>query len=286
MTRSSTPTAAAVACCRSTALTHGSFARHVASRTHGGHTTRIQGTAGFEKTGAYRARFLLQSVADLRQRLRARGSDLVVRVGRPEDVLPPLADKVNASRVFCHAEVNTDDVAVEHAVQTALQHQGCDLDTHWGCTLHHPEDLPFAVQQVPTSYGAFRDAMQGVRVRPAEDTPDGLLPWPAGELEPGSLPTMKELGVEASTTDVHAVSTGLQGGAACFMGCWCSLCCGVARVTIIVRHQGRARRCDGLGRLCATWRRPVARGFPVKSRRGCRAAASPHGACFSSWQSS
>jgi hypothetical protein len=35
-----------------------------------------------------RAKFLLESVADLKARLRDIGSDLAVAVGRPEDVIP------------------------------------------------------------------------------------------------------------------------------------------------------------------------------------------------------
>lgn len=173
-----------------------------------------QGAAGFERTGAYRARFLLQSVSNLRQRLRARGSDLIVRVGRPEDVLPALAERVDAGRVFCHAEVNAPDVAVESAVHEALQQQGVDVTGHWGCTLHHPEDLPFAVKRVPTSYGAFKDAMQGVRVRPAEGPPEGLLPLPHGGVEPGQLPTLEQLGVEPTKggVDPHAAGSMMQGG--------------------------------------------------------------------------
>ena len=46
---------------------------------------------GTLKTGAYRAQFLLESVADLKASLRRRGSDLLVCVGRPEEVLPALA---------------------------------------------------------------------------------------------------------------------------------------------------------------------------------------------------
>lgn len=38
--------------------------------------------------GPYRAKFLLESVADLKQRLRDIGSDLFVSVGKPEDVIP------------------------------------------------------------------------------------------------------------------------------------------------------------------------------------------------------
>lgn len=41
---------------------------------------------GNPKTGPYRAQFLLESVADLKARLRAAGSDLLVALGKPEEV--------------------------------------------------------------------------------------------------------------------------------------------------------------------------------------------------------
>lgn len=62
-------------------------------------------SSGFDRTGPFRAAFLLESVKDLRNSLRARGSDLVVRVGRPETVLPELAKAVGADGVFAHREV-------------------------------------------------------------------------------------------------------------------------------------------------------------------------------------
>jgi len=45
---------------------------------------------GSAKTGSYRAKFVLESVADLRNRLRDIGSDLLVGVGKPEELLPQL----------------------------------------------------------------------------------------------------------------------------------------------------------------------------------------------------
>ncbi|HRG08431.1 MAG TPA: SDR family oxidoreductase, partial [Cyclobacteriaceae bacterium] len=41
---------------------------------------------GFPKTGRYRAQFIIESVHDLRQSLRKLGSDLIVRIGKPEEV--------------------------------------------------------------------------------------------------------------------------------------------------------------------------------------------------------
>jgi deoxyribodipyrimidine photolyase len=43
-------------------------------------------SSGFDKTGPYRAKFLIECVADLRKNLRERGSELVVRIGKPEEV--------------------------------------------------------------------------------------------------------------------------------------------------------------------------------------------------------
>ncbi|MEM9694285.1 MAG: deoxyribodipyrimidine photo-lyase, partial [Myxococcota bacterium] len=59
---------------------------------------------GFPKTGSYRAAFLLESVADLRRSLRARGSDLIVRVGRPEVEVARLAATHQAEAVLFHHE--------------------------------------------------------------------------------------------------------------------------------------------------------------------------------------
>lgn len=46
-----------------------------------------QSPSGFDKTGPYRAAFIITALRDLRQALRDRGSDLIVRIGRPEEVL-------------------------------------------------------------------------------------------------------------------------------------------------------------------------------------------------------
>ena len=42
--------------------------------------------SGISSTGPYRAQFVIDAVADLRESLRAAGSDLIVRCGKPEEV--------------------------------------------------------------------------------------------------------------------------------------------------------------------------------------------------------
>ena len=43
----------------------------------------LQSPSGFDKTGPYRARFILEALHDLRGRLREAGSELLVRIGKP-----------------------------------------------------------------------------------------------------------------------------------------------------------------------------------------------------------
>src|SRR3982750_1168185 len=61
--------------------------------------------AGESKTGGFRARFLIESVADLRDNLRKLGSDLIIRIGDPAEIIPQLAEQYQVSKVYHHRGV-------------------------------------------------------------------------------------------------------------------------------------------------------------------------------------
>ena len=58
---------------------------------------------------------MIEAVADLRTALRAAGSELVVRVGRPEEVLSQLLRRTGAGAVYCHSEVRSHVYTYTHA---------------------------------------------------------------------------------------------------------------------------------------------------------------------------
>ncbi|NWY67175.1 CRYD protein, partial [Erithacus rubecula] len=61
---------------------------------------------GLPKTGPHRLRFLLESVRDLRETLKRKGSTLVVRKGKPEDVVCDLITQLGSvTAVVFHEEV-------------------------------------------------------------------------------------------------------------------------------------------------------------------------------------
>lgn len=47
-----------------------------------------------------RAQFIMESIADLRDSLRQRGLDLIVRQGKPEDIVPLIAKSIGAHTVM------------------------------------------------------------------------------------------------------------------------------------------------------------------------------------------
>ncbi len=152
---------------------------------------------GFDKTGPFRARFLLESLQDLRQSLRDLGGDLVVRRGQPEDVIPKLAKQTGAERVHGFEEVGTEESAVETAVQRALSDQtDARLAYYWGKTLYHLDDIPFERDEIPDVYTSFRKTVEKqCAVRDPLPAPESVSPLP-GDLDPGPIPSLADLGFE------------------------------------------------------------------------------------------
>uniref|UniRef100_A0A7C8ZDU8 Photolyase/cryptochrome alpha/beta domain-containing protein n=1 Tax=Opuntia streptacantha TaxID=393608 RepID=A0A7C8ZDU8_OPUST len=158
-------------------------------------------SSGFDKTGPYRASFLIQSVSDLRNSLQARGSDLVVRIGKPETVLVEIAKEIGADAVYAHREVSTEEVKSEERVEKALKEEGVDVKYLWGSTLYHLDDLPFKLEDMPTNYGGFRERVQGLNVRDTIAALDQLKGLPSrGDVEPGEIPSLVDLGLNPNVT--------------------------------------------------------------------------------------
>ncbi|KAL4431003.1 hypothetical protein ABPG75_006259 [Micractinium tetrahymenae] len=167
---------------------------------------------GYDKTGPYRARFLTEAVASLRQRLRAAGSELVVRLGRPEEVIAELVRKTGAGAVYCHTEVSYEELQVEAAVKGAAEGAGARFRAFWANTLCHLEDLPFRLQQLPQNFDKFKQQVEALAVRAALPAPTELRGLPlGGRVDPGDIPTLQQLGLQPLPTGCGA---GGRGGSA------------------------------------------------------------------------
>ncbi len=161
---------------------------------------------GFERTAAYRARFLREAVEDLRQQLRQRGSDLIVRIGHPEAVLPQLAAATGAPQVFYHRCAGTEEQAIETAVAQALREVGASAAAFDGHTLYHPNNLPFSLKQLPEVFTEFRRRIENnTAIREPFATPETVPSPRLDDLPPGPIPTLADLGVAPRTPDPRGV---------------------------------------------------------------------------------
>ncbi|XP_039155361.1 blue-light photoreceptor PHR2-like [Eucalyptus grandis] len=152
---------------------------------------------------------IFQSVSDLRRRLRDRGSDLVVRVGHAEKVLAEMAIAVGAEAVYVHRNVwSWPNEKFNEWVEAAMKEEGMEVKYFWGNSLFHIDDLPFKLEDMPEEYHIFKERVQGVEVRKPIAVLDQLKGLPKrGHVEPGEMPSLKDLGVTPTASmaqDVEA----------------------------------------------------------------------------------
>ena len=168
---------------------------------------------GFPKLGPHRARFLLETLEDLKRALQARGSDLLILQGRADRIIPALAEYYGAAEIRYPDEAGTEEATEVAELESALQGRSAcagqhpeehgrpappRLIPHYSQTLYHPEDLPFAVDDMPLVYTDFRKAVEKhSELRPTFTTPEQLPPLPATPLEiEGRLRDLAEVSPE------------------------------------------------------------------------------------------
>jgi deoxyribodipyrimidine photo-lyase len=152
----------------------------------------------FQRTGMMRAQFVLESVLGLQDGLRLKQSDLVVRTGRPHEIIGEIARVVLDSgygpvQVIAQKEVTTEEIDMEEKVRRHLDMlaQGTEdqksvgLHFVWGGTLLHIEDLPFnpAGPALPASFTEFRNLVESGdnwKVRDEFSCPGVLQTFPPG----------------------------------------------------------------------------------------------------------
>lgn len=123
---------------------------------------------GSKKTDAYRAKFLVESVADLRSSLRNVGSDLFVSLGRPEDIIPSLMPESCKGKedfvVLCQNEDAWEERKVSDGVASRLQREGKGVlkVLESSATLYHRDDLPYDkdLRNLPDGFTPFKQKVE------------------------------------------------------------------------------------------------------------------------------
>ncbi|CAN6681848.1 unnamed protein product [Malus baccata var. baccata] len=169
---------------------------------------------GFPKTGALRAQFLIECLADLKKNLMKRGLNLLIQHGKPEEILPDLAKAFGAHTVYAQKETCSEELNVERLVSKGLQRVALPsssvqsskpgsvnnpkLQLIWGTTMYHIDDLPFDTSSLPDMYTQFRKSVEAkCTVRGCIKIPASLGPPPSVE-DWGCVPSLDQFGLQSS----------------------------------------------------------------------------------------
>jgi deoxyribodipyrimidine photo-lyase len=161
---------------------------------------------GFRRTSALRAKFLIESVAELRNQLREKGGELLIRIGEPETIIAQIAEDYGAQYVYTSKEIGPEETRIESSLSKNLKIFNVDIKLFWMDTLIHAIDLPFPISRLPLSYTDFdHQIRKNLTVQDISPEPTKITLPP--EYESGMMPTLPALGidpVELSTQDQTA----------------------------------------------------------------------------------
>ncbi|WP_111684063.1 DASH family cryptochrome [Winogradskyella tangerina] len=113
---------------------------------------------GFKKTEKYRAKFLIETIHDLKDQLEKLNIDLLVYHDLPEQVIPQICKKFKVSDIYLQKEWTQEELEIENAVRS-----GCELiEWHsiYSQFLFHPEDINFEIAQTPQVFTVFRKKLE------------------------------------------------------------------------------------------------------------------------------
>ncbi len=131
---------------------------------------------GFEKMGGFRQKFMLEAVQDLREQLRALGSDLLVLRGRPVESVIDCCEKYGVNHVYASREHADYEIKQEARLSEQINlHLSSDQ------SLYIEGDLPFALDRLPRVFTDFRKKVEKYseprqQVEPVKSIP----PLPSG----------------------------------------------------------------------------------------------------------
>ncbi|MDG1276650.1 MAG: DASH family cryptochrome [Algoriphagus sp.] len=168
---------------------------------------------GIPKTGYYRAKFLIEAVADLRDTLRELGADLIVLQGKPEEELIKLAEKYEAQAIYFSEEVTSEERHVDNFLETNAYAKGIATESFWQSTLYHLDDLPFPVNQLPEVFTQFRKSAEKMSEVRAEYPNPISINYPGTEVifSSGEIPKLNQYGLEESMP-ASSLVLGFDGG--------------------------------------------------------------------------
>jgi len=152
---------------------------------------------GFKRTEKFRAKFIIEAVQNLRENFAKFDIPLIVRMGKPEEIIPEIARQEKTSWVYCNRERTTEELYVQDTLETNLWAIGQEVRYSRGKMLYYTADLPFPVTHCPDTFSTFRKEVERFTpIREPLPIPDFLLNKTSDTVEEGEMPSLESFGHE------------------------------------------------------------------------------------------
>lgn len=154
---------------------------------------------GFRKTGKFRAKFLLESVNELRQNLSKLNIPLLVFHEKPEDRMAEIISKYEISDIYFQNEWTSEERSIEENLKKIAPNT--EFHVFHQQFLFHPNDIPFKTEDVPEVFTQFRKICEKkVEVRDTIPTP-ALKEDNFNLKDEEDFPSLADFGLENFETD-------------------------------------------------------------------------------------
>ncbi len=153
---------------------------------------------GFKKTEKYRAKFLIESIEDLRQNLQNLNITLLVYQEQPEKMISSLCDKFSIDSIYYQSEWTKEETTIINQIKGSIP-KTIEIHNIFSQFLYHPEDIGMTVQNIPEVFTIFRKKIEKTVEIRAETF---VKPMPNQNLidESCDIPTLEDLGFSSFET--------------------------------------------------------------------------------------
>ncbi|MGC6429460.1 MAG: DASH family cryptochrome [Jejuia sp.] len=152
------------------------------------------GAFGFKKTEKFRAKFLIETVEDLKRNLKDLNIELFVYQSKPEIAIPEVVEKFNITSIYLQKEWTSEETTITKQVKLNCL-KGTMFQEYYDQFLFHPEDINMSFDQIPQVFTNFRKKVEKYSaVRPiyhpiASESNQNIK-------NPTEIPTLEDLGFE------------------------------------------------------------------------------------------
>ncbi len=162
----------------------------------------------FPKIAKYRKDFIIESVLALREALKERGSNLIIRYGIAEDEIYQVGKECGASYIFCNRDGIAEEANIQNKLEVKMWSLGAEMISNRGKMLFYTADMPFPVKHTPDTFTQFKKEVHKiVPVREPIPTPD-YINTELKKIKVGDIPDELGSGIPTEKSGIGE----LQGG--------------------------------------------------------------------------